>query len=454
MTLKYKKYNDDIWNIGLEAFNNDKFEAAYSIFMLLKNKGVNEAHVYLGRICMYAKNNLQNDKRAIVHFKEAAENGSCEAQYHLGMCYADGIGVEEDDQEANHWLLLAAEEGHAGAQCELGLRYKTGRGLEKNHKEALRFLRLAAAQGEEMAKACLQIRKPGAVFTEFEVETKEWNAVLAEEGGAESEFLLGCAEFDSEEAFRWFSRAAEAGHGDAQFRLACCYWYGDGVGQDEAIAMSWLRAASKNGVKEAQEMKQTLEEWQFESRLQSNDHEAKTNVIKAAKKGDPRSIYYLATLSASYSMQARLFREAAEKGFPKGYERLGYTSALDWMSESDEVGNCRRAAEEGTLSAQVEMGLRYKEGASRGVPLNYEIAKQWLSCAAENGDVGALYEIGLWALEDLHALRYVLDDRGDHDWIFETRERLVDEARTCFHAAASQGHNGAVGALRQLDQWD
>jgi len=44
-------------------------------------------------------------------FKQAAENGFVESQYHLGMCYSLGIGVKKDMITAKKWLDLAASNG-------------------------------------------------------------------------------------------------------------------------------------------------------------------------------------------------------------------------------------------------------------------------------------------------------------------------------------------------------
>ena len=61
-------------------------------------------------------------------FRQAAEQGHASAQFNLGLMYATGEGVPEDDAEAVRWYRMAAEQGHAGAQFNLGLMYATGGG--------------------------------------------------------------------------------------------------------------------------------------------------------------------------------------------------------------------------------------------------------------------------------------------------------------------------------------
>jgi TPR repeat protein len=41
----------------------------------------------------------------------SAECGDPESQFHLGMCYKNGDGVNKDETEAVKWFRLAAEQG-------------------------------------------------------------------------------------------------------------------------------------------------------------------------------------------------------------------------------------------------------------------------------------------------------------------------------------------------------
>ena len=41
-----------------------------------------------------------------------AEEGVAEAQFNLGVMYAEGRGVPQDDAEAARWYRLAAEQGY------------------------------------------------------------------------------------------------------------------------------------------------------------------------------------------------------------------------------------------------------------------------------------------------------------------------------------------------------
>ena len=52
--------------------------------------------------------------------RQAAEQGDATAQFNLGVMYAKGEGVPQDDAEAVRWFRLSAEQGHASSQGALG----------------------------------------------------------------------------------------------------------------------------------------------------------------------------------------------------------------------------------------------------------------------------------------------------------------------------------------------
>ena len=56
----------------------------------------------------------------------AADQGFAEAQFKLGIMYAEGRGVLKDEAEAVRWYRLAADQGLAGAQGDLGIMYASG----------------------------------------------------------------------------------------------------------------------------------------------------------------------------------------------------------------------------------------------------------------------------------------------------------------------------------------
>ena len=79
--------------------------------------------------------------------RHAAEQGDADAQFNVGVAYATGEGVPQDDAEAAQWYRLAAEQGDASAQLNLGVIYGTGRGVPQDDVSAHMWLNLAAGTG-------------------------------------------------------------------------------------------------------------------------------------------------------------------------------------------------------------------------------------------------------------------------------------------------------------------
>lgn len=95
--------------------------------------------------------NAPNAEEALALAKKGAEKGDAEAQYKLGLHYADGRGVAKNYEEALKWFRKSAKKGNAHGQFELGYLYETGRGVEKDQKEAMRWYKKAAEQGNTHA---------------------------------------------------------------------------------------------------------------------------------------------------------------------------------------------------------------------------------------------------------------------------------------------------------------
>ena len=84
---------------------------------------------------------------ALAEFRKTAERGGLTAQLNLAQLYLNGIGVSQDDAEAQKYLRLAAAQRHSGALNNLGTVYANGHGVPQDFAEAVKWYRLAAEQG-------------------------------------------------------------------------------------------------------------------------------------------------------------------------------------------------------------------------------------------------------------------------------------------------------------------
>jgi Sel1 repeat len=82
---------------------------------------------------------LSSTSSGIETLRKTAEFGYIDAQFIMGVCYAEGRGVEKDEREAVRWFRKAAERGYAEALESLGACYATGKGVEKDLAEAVKW---------------------------------------------------------------------------------------------------------------------------------------------------------------------------------------------------------------------------------------------------------------------------------------------------------------------------
>ena len=87
---------------------------------------------------------------------KAAEANSAEAQYQLGVMYAEGTGGPKDNVAARAMFEKAAAQNHAEALDWLGNFALSGRGGPQDTKAAKGYYEQAAALGNEDAKAALK----------------------------------------------------------------------------------------------------------------------------------------------------------------------------------------------------------------------------------------------------------------------------------------------------------
>ncbi len=93
----------------------------------------------------------RNKLVARIWLERAAQHGSVEAQYELGLALRDGDGIVQSFERSAEWLLKAAASGYAKAQLELARIYLIGTGLPVDKVKAYLWLNLAAAGDMEQA---------------------------------------------------------------------------------------------------------------------------------------------------------------------------------------------------------------------------------------------------------------------------------------------------------------
>jgi TPR repeat protein len=76
-----------------------------------------------------------------------ADHGDAEAQFSLGVKFAQA-GAAQDYAQAAHWYLKAADQCHCLAQFNLAVMYAAGQGVPRDEAKSRVWLQKAADLGD------------------------------------------------------------------------------------------------------------------------------------------------------------------------------------------------------------------------------------------------------------------------------------------------------------------
>jgi TPR repeat protein len=172
----------------------------------------------------------QDYDAALKELMPLAEEGNMNAQYYIGLMYANGYGLPQDPKEAERWFDKFSKQLGVDAKFNLGVMYYQGKGVPQDYKTSI-----------------------------------DWFKKAAEEGDSEAQFNLGFI-YDNgygvpenqEEAVKWYRKAANQGIVKAQNKLGEIYSQGRGIAKDYIQAYFWLNVAAEQGDKNAAQIRDTL----------------------------------------------------------------------------------------------------------------------------------------------------------------------------------------------------
>jgi len=196
-----------------------------------------------------------------------AGSGDARAQYELGRCHENGDGTDCDSGEALKWYRRSAQGGYAPAQFILGYLHEGRHLLGYDHEQLVSWYGKAAEQGYAKAQynlGCYYGRGqsdsgrsvPGGATVwskigvpQNPVEALKWYRKAAENGHAQAQYVMGKFYYTGEalpkdqvEAFRWWRKAAENGHPRSTFNIGVMCFLGHGADKDYAEATRWFQA--------------------------------------------------------------------------------------------------------------------------------------------------------------------------------------------------------------------
>ena len=277
------------------------------------------------------------EKDAWSYFLRAAGLGYRGGEFHLGECYYEGIGVEQDLEKAVTCYKRALAHGSMEAADALGTMAVLGEGMPADEKAAFTYFRTAVKGGYiaslyKLGDCYYYGRGTAQDFGRArDLFEKAWgNGDKAAAVRMGTIYLSGLGvEQDSRKAVDWFTQSAESGDPDGIFYLGECTWYGEGMAEDKKKAISLYVDAAEGGQEQA---------------------------------------------------MTRLGQIALEEGHSE--------EAVQWFT---------RAATLGFTTAENFLAICYYKGA--GVPRNEKTAREWLDRSENQGDAEApLIKQNLWGI--------------------------------------------------------
>ena len=190
-----------------------------------------------------------------------AAQGDSQAQLSAGEGYRMGYPVTKNDEEALRYFTLAWQEGQLPAAAfELSEMYQKGEGTEKDENKALELLGAAAQAKNPSAQYALGERAYKAEPANYQ-DAFAWFSNAAEGGLAQAQYMTGFMLMQGQGtersvplAIEFFKKAATQNDTAAQYVLGQIYWKGLGVPKDKKEGRAWLEKASAGGNLAAREL--------------------------------------------------------------------------------------------------------------------------------------------------------------------------------------------------------
>ena len=359
-------------------------------------------------------------------YKKAAEKGSKEAQFTLGMHYRYGLGVKQDTVKAWDLWRKAAEQNLKPAQDKLA----------KIHKDIEK-----AASAENADDRVLMA----------------WGKCLANDWGPKQ---------DQAAAFDVYKKVADRGNPEAYYEMGLCFLDGKGVDKDNLNAFDqFITAAEKNHKPALQKLAEIQSDIEKAAVAGNADPRAQFAWGKCLANGwGPQQdalegwLFWWKASAQDFDPAKQMFvtlrkdiEAAAKADKADARAQLVWGMCLNngWGIEQNEADALvwLNKAGETVLRIQYELGLSYDNGI--GVKKDEKTAFDWFSKAAEKNYVEAQYEVAQRFLDGKGVDK---DETNAFDWFvkaaehnsYPAKKKLADIQADIEKAASAENANDRV----------
>ncbi|CAJ0582731.1 unnamed protein product, partial [Mesorhabditis spiculigera] len=246
-------------------------KAAYRLLDQAKEAGHLPSKKLMGFAHLFGDNARWSLEEAKKLFTELAEDtGSADAQFGLAFMHATGLGMDKSDPaRAFIYYNFAALGGNPLAKMALGYRYLNGIGVNEDCEEALRLYKSVAemvvsdykhgtGQATQRIRLVEEMSTPKTSSLATDKDIVDYYRFLADQNDLASMVSLGQiymtgsrgVEQDYDQAFRYLTDAADLGSASAYAQLGKMYLDGTHVTpQDNATAFHFfLKSTDKNNI--------------------------------------------------------------------------------------------------------------------------------------------------------------------------------------------------------------
>lgn len=369
---------------ALTAYGIKRYDQAFAEFTYLADEGDATAAYYLGKMFANGYGVEKNEQMAIDYYQKAEQAYNIDAAYELAEILLTDIdeGEEERFETGINYLKRAAYAGQSDALYQLGEFYEKGKGVPQDYKNAFGFYLMGALKGN--MKAQYRVSR----------------LYLAGRGVPQ----------DFENGVKWLSRAARQGYVIAQKDLAdarvvmpsirnlpeAYAWYSiiaaynsDEIGDDARKKRNEIEKKIKK--KDIVISKQrAAREWRPISPEKSvpmsdllliptpiipgfNDAEAVQSILAQGgvlltdgrKYGVTPDMIVKASINKDFSAIEKAVNTAVGKGETQAYAYYGDLLRTRFQNDKDAVTWYQKGAESADVYAQYQLATAYCEG--RGV---------------------------------------------------------------------------------------
>lgn len=347
-----------------------------------------------------------NSKMAFEWMQKAADAKHPKGQFHLGMFYMNGDGVQKDLLKAFEYFQMSANQEDASAQNELGRAYQHGNGVDADPLEAFKWYQMSAKQGNMCGQYNLAHCYGNGIGTAKDPDQRFiWVKKSAEQGLASAQNELGFlydlgvgTAVNPQLAVKWYQEAAAKGVRAAQYNLGLCYQRGEGIEKNLMQAFAWLKKSADKGDEDG--MYEIALCYENGLGVERNLEQAYAWLIKAAQKNVGYAeyklgIYFLQGIHVQKDPKTAFdyFQKGADHKCPDAGVELGKCFEKGVGTDPDPiraVACYTEAANAGNTKGRYHLGLSHLHGITGTVDL--KAAKTCFRTAAEKHYGPAEYE--------------------------------------------------------------